>query len=157
MSAEPDLVHPDLYAARPGGMVNLLGMTCGRCGHVAFPRQRNGCEKCGATDADPTNDELVCRGTLVSYATVHMHQAKTIAAPFVIGEVKLDRGPTLRATMVEATDAALRCALARCFLLRRRQMRPAVGWASRWGRVMIKALSDFVRHVIGIGCILISG
>jgi hypothetical protein len=36
-----------------------------------------------------------------------MHQAKTIAAPFVIGEVNLDRGPTLRATMVEATDAAL--------------------------------------------------
>lgn len=105
--SEPDLVHPDLYAARAGGMVNLLGMTCGRCGHVAFPRQRNGCEKCGATDADLTNDELVCRGTLVSYATVHMHQAKTIAAPFVIGEVKLDRGPTLRATMVEATNAAL--------------------------------------------------
>jgi len=108
MSAEPELVHPDLYAARAGGMVNLLGMTCQRCGHVAFPRQRNGCEKCGATDADLRDEELVCRGTLVSYATVHIHQAKTIAAPFVIGEVKLDRGPTLRATMVEAVDASLR-------------------------------------------------
>jgi uncharacterized OB-fold protein len=106
--SEPDLVHPDLYAARAGGTVNLLGMVCRRCSHVAFPRQRNGCEKCGATDADLSDEELVCRGTLVSNATVHMHQAKTIAAPFVIGEVKLDRGPTLRATMVEATDAALR-------------------------------------------------
>jgi len=105
MSAE--LVHPDLYAARAGGTVNLLGMTCRRCGHVAFPRQHNGCERCGATDPDLSDEELVCRGTLVSYATVHMHQAKTIAAPFVIGEVKLDRGPTLRATMAEATDAAL--------------------------------------------------
>lgn len=103
MSAEPELVHPDLYAAR-GGTVNLLGMTCGQCGYVAFPRQRNGCEKCGASGAALTDEELECRGTLVSYATVHMHQAKAIAAPFVIGEVKLDRGPTLRATMVEATD-----------------------------------------------------
>jgi uncharacterized OB-fold protein len=108
MSAVPELVHPDLYVARAGGRVNLLGMTCRQCGHVAFPRQRNGCEKCGATDTDLTDEELVCRGTLVSYATVHMHQAKTIAAPFVIGEVKLDRGPTLRATMVETADAALR-------------------------------------------------
>jgi uncharacterized OB-fold protein len=107
MSAAAELVHPDLYAAR-GDTVNLLGMSCQRCGHVAFPRQSNGCEKCGATDPDLSDEELVCRGTLVSYATVHMHQAKTIAAPFVIGEVKLDRGPTVRATMVEATDADLR-------------------------------------------------
>jgi uncharacterized OB-fold protein len=105
--SEPDLVHPDLYAARAGDAVNLLGMSCRQCGHVAFPRQRNGCEKCGATEPELTDEELVCRGTLVSFATVHMHQAKTIVAPFVIGEVKLDRGPTLRATMVEATDDAL--------------------------------------------------
>jgi uncharacterized OB-fold protein len=52
--------------------------------------------------------ELAAAGTLASYATVHMHQAKSIAAPFVIGEIKLHSGPMVRATMVEPTDDAMR-------------------------------------------------
>jgi uncharacterized protein len=105
MSAE--LAQPDLYASRSGDTVHLLGMACRRCGHVAFPRQRYGCEKCGASGADLTDVELDAAGTLASYATVHMHQAKSIAAPFVIGEIKLHSGPTVRATMVEASDLAM--------------------------------------------------
>jgi uncharacterized protein len=101
-----ELSHPDLYQRR-GDSVELLGMKCTRCGYVAFPRQRYGCEKCGAA-ADALNDmPLSSNGTLASYATVHMHQAKTIAAPFVIGEIALDAGPTVRATMVEPDDTAM--------------------------------------------------
>jgi uncharacterized OB-fold protein len=101
-----ELSHPDLYRRR-GDSVELLGMKCSRCGYVAFPRQRYGCEKCGAEGDALAEVELSSSGTLASYATVHMHQAKTIAAPFVIGEVALDAGPTVRATMVEGDDAAM--------------------------------------------------
>ena len=105
MSSE--LSHPDPYRKAVGDSVELLGLKCSKCGFVAFPGQRYGCEKCGAT-ADPLRDvELIAIGTLASYAKVHMHQAKTIAAPFVIGEVTLDAGPTVRATMVETSDEAM--------------------------------------------------
>jgi len=102
-----ELSHPDLYR-RHGDSVELLGMKCAGCGYVAFPRQSYGCEKCGATAASLNNVELSSSGTLSSYATVHMHQAKNIAAPFVIGEIALDAGPTVRATMVESDDSAMR-------------------------------------------------
>ena len=102
-----ELSHPDLYASRDGATVELLGMRCGSCGYVAFPRQRYGCEKCGATGAALADVGLPTDGRLASYATVHMHQAKGIAAPFVIGEVLLDAGPTVRATMVEPDDELL--------------------------------------------------
>jgi uncharacterized OB-fold protein len=102
-----ELSHPDLYRSSGGDTVELLGMRCTACGYVAFPRQRYGCEKCGATDSALTEVELASLGDLVSFATVHMHQAKNIAAPFVIGEVELDAGPTLRVTMVEPNDQDL--------------------------------------------------
>jgi len=100
-----ELSHPDLYRSDGSDSVVLLGISCATCGHVAFPRQHYGCEKCGAAGDALRNVDLHSTGTLASYATVHMHQAKTIAAPFVIGEISLDAGPTVRATMVEATDA----------------------------------------------------
>ena len=103
-----ELSHPDLYRSAPGDSVELLGMTCSRCGYVAFPRQGYGCEKCGASGDALQDAVLSSAGTLASFATVHMHQAKTIAAPFVVGEIGLDAGPTVRATMVETTDDDLR-------------------------------------------------
>ena len=102
-----ELSHPDLYRSGSRDSVELLAMKCAHCGHIAFPRQRYGCEKCGAVGDSLHDVELRSSGTLASYATVHMHQAKTIAAPFVIGEVALDDGPTLRATMVEVSDEAM--------------------------------------------------
>jgi len=102
------LAHPDLYVSSGGDAVRLVGMRCGRCGHVAFPRQHFGCEKCGADDDELEGRELTASGRLTSFATVHMHQAKTIAAPFVIGEIELDDGPTIRITMVESSDEGMR-------------------------------------------------
>jgi hypothetical protein len=103
MDAVPS--HPDLYRATADGVV-LLAMRCRDCGYVAFPRQRYGCEKCGALAAEDV--ELATTGTLASFATVHLHQSKSIAAPFVIGEIVLDGGPTLRITLEESADAVLR-------------------------------------------------
>jgi len=104
------LAHPDLYRgvadAVPGGDARLLAVRCADCGRVAFPRQHYGCEACGGTRSEDV--ELDARGTLLSFATVHLHQSKSIAAPFVIGEIGLDGGPTLRITLVEPDDRGLR-------------------------------------------------
>jgi uncharacterized OB-fold protein len=102
MTEATKLAHPDLY--REDG--RLLGTRCADCGRVAFPRQPYGCEACGGTKSEDV--ELDARGTLLSFATVHLHQSKSIAAPFVIGEVGLDGGPTVRVTLVEADDRGLR-------------------------------------------------
>lgn len=96
----------DLYIVGEAGNPLLRGMKCGHCGHVAFPRQAYGCEKCG--DVDHIHDQnLPCIGTLASFATVNLHRSDRIAAPFIIGEVKLRSGPTIRITMVETSDGDL--------------------------------------------------
>ena len=102
MSDVTRLVHPELY----GADARLLGVRCAGCGRVAFPRQHYGCEACGETRSEDV--ELEAQGTLLSYATVHLHQSKSIAAPFVIGEIGLDAGPTLRLTLAEPDDRELR-------------------------------------------------
>ena len=94
----------ELYS-NDGDSVELLGIRCPACGYVAFPRHHYGCEKCGAPEL--VDVALPARGTLTSFATVHLHQSKSIAAPFVIGEIKLDSGPTVRLTLLEPTDAQL--------------------------------------------------
>ncbi len=96
----------DLYRVGGGGTVELLGTRCSKCQHVAFPRQHYGCEKCGSLEL--VDIDLPARGTLTSFATVHLHQSKSISAPFVIGEIRLDAGPTIRLTLVEANDRDLR-------------------------------------------------
>lgn len=104
------LAHPDLYRgvgdAVPGAAARLLAVRCADCGRVAVPRQHYGCEACGSTRGEDV--ELDAHGTLLSFATVHLHQSKSIAAPFVIGEIGLDAGPTLRITLVEPDDRGLR-------------------------------------------------
>jgi len=98
-------VSNELYTTE-GDSVELLGVQCPACRYIAFPRHGYGCEKCGAVGlVDVT---LPARGTLTSFATVHLHQSKSIAAPFVIGEIKLDAGPTVRLTLVEPSDDTLR-------------------------------------------------
>jgi uncharacterized OB-fold protein len=111
MSEPPKLAHPDLYDADG----RLFAVRCADCGRVAFPRQRYGCEVCGGARSEDV--ELEARGTLLSFATVHLHQSKSIAAPFVIGEIGLDGGPTLRLTLVEADDRALRIGARMCGVL----------------------------------------
>ena len=49
--------------------------------------------------ADPVS--LAAAGVLHSVATVHLHQGHDIEAPFAIGEIQLDDGPLIRATMLE--------------------------------------------------------
>ncbi|MGC3959449.1 MAG: OB-fold domain-containing protein [Verrucomicrobiota bacterium] len=96
------LEHPSLYQASDGAPL-LAGCRCAACGYVGFPFQNFGCEKCGAADLAPT--QLRARGTLVSFAQVHRHAGKDIAAPFAIGEIRLDDGPLIRCTLASNAQA----------------------------------------------------
>jgi uncharacterized OB-fold protein len=51
--------------------------------------------------------QLSGRGTLHSYATVHLHQGKDIEAPFTVGLIVLDDGPAIRSMLTNRTDEGL--------------------------------------------------
>lgn len=97
------LVHPALYAESTDGRVTLLARKCARCGHVAFPRQPFGCVKCGAVPSPDEDVHMEPIGELLSFATVYQHHGGDIHAPFVLGEIRLGGGPTIRAAMTEGT------------------------------------------------------
>lgn len=98
--ATPNLLKQELYGtdgARDGAVV-LHGGRC-TCGHVFFPMQRYGCEKCGRDGADLKPVALKGRGVLAAAVTVHMHARPERKAPFTIGTVRLEEGPVLRALL----------------------------------------------------------
>lgn len=96
-----------LFHEKSDGTITLQGVACAKCGHLAFPEQHYGCEKCGATGDDLQSRALAARGTLLSRATVNLHYGKDIDAPFVVGSIKLDEGPAVRCTLVETDEGAL--------------------------------------------------
>ncbi|HEY8540594.1 MAG TPA: OB-fold domain-containing protein [Steroidobacteraceae bacterium] len=101
------VAHPTLYGPTTEGGVTLFGLRCRRCAKVGFPRQRYGCENCGAYGDDLLDLDLAPEGELVSFAAVHRHQGRDIQAPFVMAEVRLDSGPLLRCTLAQRDDAGL--------------------------------------------------
>ena len=95
--SEPELLKPGLYRragspARPN-LPALLGGAC-VCGHVFFPLQTYGCERCGGTDLHPK--ALAGAGTLLAAARVHLHAGKSREAPFTVGSIRLEDGPIIR-------------------------------------------------------------
>ena len=100
-------LKPSLYtatAAAPGGLPALQGGRC-RCGHVFFPFQTDGCERCGATGDALQPALLTASGRLVASARVLMHARKDRQPPFVVVAVQLDDGPVVR-TLLDADTAA---------------------------------------------------
>ena len=90
--------HPTLY--REGDPAPVLFAThCTACARVSFPRQAFGCEGCGAHGEAMAPVEIQARGTLLSFAAVRKHMGADIAAPFTIGEIRLDDGPVIRCTL----------------------------------------------------------
>ena len=101
----------DISADRPV----LQGTRCASCNTTFFPVLSLGCEVCGSTQLDAI--VLEATGVLHSVATVHLYQGHDIEAPFVaemvrqqvvapfaIGEIQLDAGPLIRATMAEVVE-----------------------------------------------------
>jgi uncharacterized OB-fold protein len=93
-----NLLKPDLYEA--GGTADvpdhpaLRGGACGACGHVFFPMQAYGCERCGSLALAPRR--LSGAGRLTASARVHLHAGKGREAPFTVVSVQLDDGPAAR-------------------------------------------------------------
>ncbi|QOZ23866.1 Zn-ribbon domain-containing OB-fold protein [Bradyrhizobium sp. CCBAU 51753] len=115
-----DLLKPNLYGpegteSAPGHPC-LKGGKCGHCGHVFFPFQVYGCEICGATGEVLKPFALGGCGTLIASAKVHMHSppAKSVdniggpQAPFVVGSIKLDDGPTIRTLLIDSDERPLK-------------------------------------------------
>ena len=88
----------DISADRPV----LQGTRCASCNTTFFPALSLGCEVCGSTQLDAI--VLEATGVLHSVATVHLYQGHDIEAPFAIGEIQLDAGPLIRATMAEVVE-----------------------------------------------------
>jgi uncharacterized OB-fold protein len=85
----------------------LIGGRCG-CGHLFFPMQRLGCEKCGRAGADLAETVLSGSGRLRAHAQVHLHARPVPKVPFTVVEIALDDGPLIRALLDQPTDAGLR-------------------------------------------------
>jgi len=108
------LLKPTLYVAQDdagqSGRPALLGRSC-TCGHVFFPPQDYGCEKCGSFGSALAPRRLAGAGTLVSWATVHMHARAYPVAPFVVGKIALDDGPVVRALLRVPSEDGLHAGL----------------------------------------------
>ena len=93
--------HKGLYDIT-GDRPVLQGTRCASCNTTFFPVLSLGCEVCGSTQLDAI--VLEATGVLHSVATVHLYQGHDIEAPFAIGEIQLDAGPLIRATMAEVVE-----------------------------------------------------
>lgn len=100
------LLKPALYQTEPTpNPPSLHGIECIACGHVFFPPQNLGCERCGATGTALQPRRLAGSGTLMARVTVHLHAKPERSAPFVVGTVQLDDGPVVRTLLDAAPDA----------------------------------------------------
>ena len=94
------LLKPDLYESGVNDTPLLRGGRC-ECGHVFFPMQTFGCERCGRSGAALQPLSLAGRGRLRSAATVHIHADEKRKTPFVIGTIALDDGPIVRTLLLD--------------------------------------------------------
>ncbi len=85
----------------------LIGGKCG-CGHIFFPMQTYGCEKCGRYGEDLKKVSLSGRGRLLAFARVHLHARPYPKVPFTVVVVALDDGPVIKALLDPAVDDDLR-------------------------------------------------
>ena len=81
---------------------------CGRCecGHVCFPAQRLGCDRCGAHGDRIEIVEVAARGVLRAFASAHRAKRPEGAPPPVVGTVMLDAGPAFEVAL-DAREEAL--------------------------------------------------
>src|SRR5262245_60688916 len=105
---EANAAPSDLYSLRSGTSPVLNAGRCRSCGYTFFPPQHYGCEACGAPPDQLQAIALPGKGSLHSFATVHLHEGKGIEAPFTVGVILLDDGPAIRAILSSRTGEGLR-------------------------------------------------
>lgn len=80
----------------------LIGAKC-RCGHVFFPAQFFGCERCGRYGEDLVETRLSGQGIVRAAVVVHQHFREIPRAPFTVVDLALDDGPVIRGLMMAGT------------------------------------------------------
>ena len=93
----PRLLHADAYRLGADGQPRLKGVRCA-CGHVGFPYQVFGCERCGSLDLQPV--DLTARGVIAACAVVPMILSAGPPPPFAVASVLLEEGPMVRVLLV---------------------------------------------------------
>ncbi|MEY4502161.1 MAG: hypothetical protein RIS52_2051 [Pseudomonadota bacterium] len=83
----------------------LIGGKCASCGHIFFPFQAYGCEKCGSIAIESI--QLSGRGKLICSAQVHMSANPAFPAPYVVGSIQTEDGAVVRAVLSVTADADL--------------------------------------------------
>ena len=97
----PGYLKNDLYGEdEVTGRVFLVGGKCA-CGHLCFPYQNFGCERCGALHVERVR--LPAEGVLRASARVHRHRGER-EAPFVVGSIVLDAGPLVRTLLACSSE-----------------------------------------------------
>lgn len=88
--------------------IRLVGSRCNACGHVTFPSRRR-CPSCRSEDV---SEALLGPGATVE-STVELYVSTDESeAPYTLGYVALDEGPTLLARVVGGAVAGSRVSLA---------------------------------------------
>jgi uncharacterized protein len=95
---EPTVKKPTLVLVEEGASPKLRARRCA-CGHVFFPPQPYGCERCGQPASAQVEHLVDPRGVLTAVATVHAHTKRKV--PYGIGRVTLDDGPSIDVCLVD--------------------------------------------------------
>ena len=91
------LLHTECYYLDEDSRPVLKAVRCA-CGHIAFPFQTFGCERCGAF-AGFEEVGLPALGTIAACAVVQMSSSGGPSTPFAVAVVRLRSGPVIRALL----------------------------------------------------------
>lgn len=95
--AAPTLRHPALIELGTGSSAPRLRVRRCSCGHVQFPLQTFGCERCGASAEQGAETSVPARGVLIGVATVFAHTK--LPTPYAVGRVLFEDGFALDARL----------------------------------------------------------
>ncbi|NIA10915.1 MAG: hypothetical protein GWP10_14605 [Nitrospiraceae bacterium] len=77
---------------------NIIGTKCKKCGNITIPLKPV-CPKCGSFDMEEF--ETAGKGVLRSFTVIYVAPPKFVSiAPYVVGIIKLDEGPSLMGRIV---------------------------------------------------------
>jgi hypothetical protein len=93
------LLRTECYDLDEDSRPVLKAVRCG-CGHIAFPFQIFGCERCGAF-AGLEKVGLPALGTIAACAVVQMPSTDGPGTPFAVAAVRLSSGLVIRALLAE--------------------------------------------------------
>lgn len=91
-STPVEAASAEVWKRSEDGVV-LIGWACRRCGKRGIPRQKFGCEACGAPGEEIDESSFPALGVLRSSASVERHAVWPV--PFMLGEIELDGGPII--------------------------------------------------------------